>query len=213
MAARVALDNLNLVLLGENFPVSNIKLDDFRYNHRQLRESFRLPVVLQAEAEGRPVSLQIVPDRFQVSVGGVREPEDEVVHLANMAEQFFDYAGPKSVVAVGHNAQFIVEGTEGRKLEALACLVDVGKVNTVLGVETAGADLHLYFQIADGTRGRVAILSDANPAIVLDFNLNYATTGQAGELSARDAVRMAPSAVAEIMKIADRLERALRGEP
>lgn len=207
----MALDNLNIVLLGENFPVSTIKLEDFEYNHRKLRESMRLPVLLQAEAVGRPVTLQVVPDRFQVSVAAVRDPGEEIVHLANMAEQIFEYSGPKSISAVGHNAQFVVEGTQGRNLEAIACFMDIAKVNDALGLKSTGADIHLYFQLDDGTQGRVAILSNANPAVVLDFNINYPTTGKSGELTARKALHQAADSIAGIMVIAERLESALRG--
>lgn len=202
---RVALESFNIVLLGENFPIATINVGDFVFNHRELKETLRLPVLLQADA--RSVKLQIIPDRFEAAVFESKNPLDDSRYLSAMTEQMFEYSGPKSVRAVGHNAQYVLHGTEGRKREALASLVEFDTASGLLGTKAQAGDLHLYFAINDDSRARVAILSEANDALVLDFNVNY---DMASGYSARKAVGQMSHSIEQIVAIAERFEKALR---
>jgi len=62
----MALQNISFVLIGESFPISSFDMSDFRFRHRGFKESLRLPVALSAESRG--VQLQVMPDRFSVTV-------------------------------------------------------------------------------------------------------------------------------------------------
>jgi hypothetical protein len=44
------VDSFNIVLIGDNFPVSAVDVDDFDFLGRPAREKVRLPVVLEAQA-------------------------------------------------------------------------------------------------------------------------------------------------------------------
>lgn len=201
----MALENFNIVLIGDNFPIATINLADFEFNHRKLTEKLRVPVLLQAEA--RSLNLQILPDRFEATVVDSRNPVEDAKHLVKTVEPMFEYSGPKSVRAVGHNAQFVVAGTAGRKRQALSQLVNFDKSTTLVGTHADAGDLHLYFRVGNETRSRVAVLSETpNESVVLDFNINYDTTSG---LSARSAVEDIVNSITTILAIAGRLEASL----
>ena len=62
----MTLVNFALVVLGENFPVTTLDLRDFEFRHRKLRETLRLPLIMQAESDS--VRLQVLAERFEIAV-------------------------------------------------------------------------------------------------------------------------------------------------
>ncbi|WP_433622945.1 hypothetical protein [Nocardia sp. CA-120079] len=198
----MSLASFNIVLVGENFPISNIKASDFIFNHRQLQETLRLPVALQAQTRG--VMLQILPERFEAAVSDSRSVALDAERLSEMVSSIFEYIGPKSIKAVGHNAQYIVEGTEGRKKNLSQKLLSDNLINNSLGISTDSADVHVYFWTSTQKRGRLGFLTETdNPRTVLDFNINFDVANEGGS---REAIANLSQSMQEIEAIATRAE-------
>ncbi|MGW4844896.1 hypothetical protein [Nocardia brasiliensis] len=204
----MSLASFSIVLVGDNFPVPNINVSDFEFNHRLLKETLRLPMVVQAQARG--VSIQVLPERFEATVTAPVSPQEGAERLIEMTNGIFDYVGPKSIKAVGHNAQYLVEGTEGRKQEISLSLLDRDLSQGALGVPLIDTDVHLYFKAQSGSKGRMAFLTETdNPMTALDFNINFDIGGSG---SAREAVSAFPESLREIEEIAQRVEAVLSAE-
>ena len=168
-------ENFNLVLAGENFPVHRIQVSSFEFNHRQLNEVAQIPNTINAATRG--AALQIRPDRIQASVGEVRELRADVANLVNMIDPIFEYVGPKSFSAAGHNAQFALDATIPKTAVA-ELMLNTDAANAVLAGEPAGADVNLYRTLENGATLRTSILTNTPvDRIVLDFNAHFELGG------------------------------------
>ena len=168
-------ENFNLVLAGENFPVHRIQVSSFEFNHRQLNEVAQIPNTINAATRG--AALQIRPDRIQASVGEVRELRADVANLVKMIDPIFEYVGPKSFSAAGHNAQFTLDATIPKTAVA-QLMLNTGAANAVLAGEPAGADVNLYRTLENGAILRTSILTNTPvDRIVLDFNAHFELGG------------------------------------
>ncbi|MGW0183714.1 hypothetical protein [Nocardia sp. NPDC003345] len=204
----MSLASFNIVLVGENFPIANIKASDFTFNFRQMKEILRVPVALQAE--DRNVRMQIIPDRFEAGVNEPQNPMVDANRLSTMVETVFEYVGPKSIKAVGHNVQYFIEGTEEFKRELSKSLLSDRLVHNSLNLSLASADVYLYFYTSNGQKGRLAYLTETeNPRTVLDFNINYDVSKEG---NARQAIANLQNSISEIEEIALRAGKLLDSE-
>jgi len=197
----MAMQNFNIVLVGNNIPVQNVELDDFRFRGRPLTAALRMPVALEAEARG--AKLTIIPERFQAAVTEpLDEPAADASSLVEMAQAFFEYVGPRSFTATGHNAQFTIDGTAERKDEVRRALIDIDRTQELIGRNLVGADVSVFFRLdaESVTRMAFATMGDDGDVLV-DVNVNYNRT----DLSAAEAVARFPQNLAAIMTIADNL--------
>lgn len=204
----MALVGFNIVLAGNNFPVERIKAEDFRFDSAPLHETFRVPVALTAEAPG--VNLQVLPNRLQASVTEV--PQDAIPafarHLSNMVTPFLDLVGTRSLVAVGHNAQFTLGGS-GDRTRILNKLLTMRTASAVLGHSPHAADVYLYNNNADGSMLRIAFLSQSeSDSMVMDFNNNFDLV-KGNALDARSAVKKLSSSLTTMQEIANRAVETL----
>jgi hypothetical protein len=96
------LETFNIVLVGSNFPVDKVQLEDFDFDGLETQVQFRLPRILQASAG--EYALQILPDRFQIAVIGPTPSPDRIALLKRAALTFADeYTAKRAISAVGHN--------------------------------------------------------------------------------------------------------------
>lgn len=131
--------NVALVLVGQSFPIQQIRASDFEFNHRKLTERVRLPMVVQMNDRG--VTIQALPDRFEVVVADSVDFAADIPRAAETASKIFDYVGPKSITAIGHNAQVKLPDTNGRKLDAYSELLSLASAERLLGSPATDADL------------------------------------------------------------------------
>lgn len=203
----MALVGFNIVLVGDNFPVERIKAEDFRFNNIPLRETFRIPVALNAEIPG--ISIQVLPNRLQASVTDVQRSELStlVENLVNMVTPFLDLVGTRLVTAVGHNAQFGL-GNRGDRTEIYDALLSIDAATSILGQSPQSADVHFYTQNADGSITRMAFLSQSElDSIAIDFNTNFDL--ESGTTDARTAVTLLESSLSTMQEIASRATAVL----
>lgn len=91
----------NVVLVGDSFPVAQIDLSDFSFPAGTPEPRFRIPVVVQGGVG--EYSVEVTPDRFQVTSEG-KATQFRLAALQEATRDFVrDYAGRKSVLAMGHN--------------------------------------------------------------------------------------------------------------
>lgn len=196
--------HFNLVLTGENFPVQSFKAEEFEFNHRTLRETLRVPIVMQAENRG--VQLQVLPDRIQATVTDVRDIDSNATNLTLMLEPVFDYVGAKSIEAVGHNAQFFLDPSISKDSVADA-LLNQGIVNTILAREPANADIQIYVPVLNGAILKMGLLTHTEVApVVLDFNVHFELKGT----SAKTAIGHLRESLRIMSEMATRAQTALQ---
>lgn len=203
----MSLVGFNIVLVGDNFPVQSMRTSDFMFNHRDLKETLRLPMALTAETKG--ANLQILPNRLQASTTEVRDPEASAQRLVDMINPFFDYVGRRSLTAVGHNAQFTL-GSPGDKDRILEKLINANIAAEIVGNKSSAADLHLYFPSSEGNTSRLAFLCQPDTdSIIMDFNINFDLTsgGNSGE-----AIALFMNSLRTMQDIATRAEQSLIGQ-
>lgn len=165
------LINFSVVLVGENFPVQTIKTTDFVYRHRPLSETLRLPVALQAE--NGLVSLQVLPDRFEVRV---KAPDDLAVQcegVTAMVKTFLEYVGRRTVTAVGHNAQWAITGSSETKQALVARFANMAEIASILGAAPESVDMMVDFHRGAEAKARLSIGTASDGDAVLDFNFHY----------------------------------------
>jgi hypothetical protein len=201
----MGIQNFNIVLVGSNFPVSTIDLDDFTFGHRKLRTTLSVPVALQAEARG--VTLLITAERFQAAVTELDDRADDVNHLVQMAEAFFQYVGTRVLTATGHNAKFTIDGTANRKDEVRRALVEIDRAQELVERSLLAADATLFFRFDQQSITRMTFSTMVGGDVEVDVNVNYGRT----ELSAAEAVTRFPQNLEAIEAIADNLGTRLVG--
>jgi hypothetical protein len=202
----MTVGNFGIVIAGITVPASEFDLSHYRFRHHPLKEVFRAPVAVQAEAPG--LALQILPDRCEVVVTAPGDLEEDAREVTSIANTVFEYVGERVVKAVGHNMQYVVDGVSGRKLESVGRFLQVDAANHVLDRPIADADVTLYFHLHNESVSRVAIMSQADPSrLVLDFNVNF----DRDALSARAAVDELGASVARLTELARRLSDFLSG--
>ncbi|MDN4639061.1 hypothetical protein QCD70_02265 [Agreia sp. PsM10] len=186
----------NLVMTGENFPVSSVRVDDFSFRHRPLKEMVRVPIAIQAENE--LATMQILSERFDVAVKKPDDLDKQSEGLVQLATTFFDYVGRRTITAVGHNAQWLLPGSESRKSEILRLLANQAPAETMLGTNPITADLAYSFKRGNESIARVTV-STSNPGdVVLDFNFHFDLSAHGSAVEAVDQLRDSLRIVEEI---------------
>ncbi|MBV8178790.1 MAG: hypothetical protein JO045_08250 [Mycobacterium sp.] len=202
----MGMQNFNIVLVGGNIPVQNIELDDFRFRGRPLNAAVRIPVALEAEARGG--KLTILPERFQAAVTEPLDPATDASNLVAMTQAFFEYVGPRSFTATGHNAQFTIEGTAARKDEVRRALIDMDRTAELIGRDLLGADVSVFLRLDQESVTRMSFITMGDDGdVVVDVNVNYERV----DLGAAEAVTRFPQNLAAITAIADNLVTRLAG--
>ena len=198
----VPLLNFNIVLVGSNFPVSAVKVADFSFRHRVLTQKpTPVPIILEAEARG--LSLQILPERFQATVTDPRDVAADTADLVKLAMAFFEYVGPKSITAVGHNLQQNIIGRAAPSLD----LLNLDLASTMLGEPVDAADIQLFSAESEGRRTRVQIADAGMTEPLIDINVNY----DPAKFPTTRAVDELPKSIAALVTLAGQIEARLTG--
>ena len=189
----MTLVNFALVVLGENFPVTTLDLRDFEFRHRKLRETLRLPLIMQAESDS--VRLQVLAERFEIAVTRPDRVDVQVEGVTAMVEGLFEYVGPKAISAIGHNAVFRLDGSAPNANAYLNSLVDMPAVEGVLlSTIPVVTQQHFFFRRGHETQARVSLGLTETGEVAFDFNFHYDLKSSESNTTARSAIgRMAES--------------------
>lgn len=96
------VEAFNITLVGANFPVQQVDLDDFDFGEAKPKMQFSLPQALQAAAG--EFTLQILPDRFQIVALETAPNPDRIAILKAITYKFVElYTSKRSIIAIGHN--------------------------------------------------------------------------------------------------------------
>ncbi len=202
----MAIVNFGIVIAGVTVPPAEFDLSRCEFRGQHFKELFRAPVALQAEAPG--MRLQILPDRCEFVVTAPGNIDEDVSEVIDITNSVFEYVGERVIRATGHNVQYVVDGSAGRKLESVERLLQPDAINSALGRPFLGADLTFYLRLHNESTTRVVIMSEADPSsLVLDFNINF----EKEKLPARTAINSLRSSLTRVDEIATRLSSALLG--
>lgn len=152
------LDLFNLVLVGDNYPVSSMSASDFEFRGRRFKEQVRLGPVLQAST--REVQLTLLPDRFQVTVTAPDDLEKQIAGVFEVVTTFREFVGSRTINAVGHNVQAAYTSSE----QANALMNDLVKKDHAVEL----------FGLADAPKASLTLLSKVGNEDI--FRLNLAGT-------------------------------------
>lgn len=187
----IGLNNFNIVLRGDSFPVAPVDLEDFDFLGRPAVEELRLPPVLIVKAG--EFRLQVAAERFQVSVVGGTATADKISALQAAARAYTtEYAGRKSISAVGHNfaGQLSADAPEVQSLATR--LVDLQLVKDILTpTNEPSAQVSIRFTRGGETRATLKLeLLDADEAGLAkyDINFHYQVLGPSSKIGAMDAI-------------------------
>lgn len=166
----VSFATFNVVLVGENFPVQSVRISDFRFRGRELREQIRMGPMVQAAARG--VEMTIIPDRFQA---GIAQPDDLDVQSAGLRElvdEFLEYVGKRSIFNVGHNAQVRLEA--GSYERAMGLLLNVTPAREIMGVASNPDSMVVYQSTLEpGCVLKMQVGETEERELLLDFNVDF----------------------------------------
>lgn len=196
------MDSFNIVLLGENFPVSSIDLNDFDLLGRPVRELVRLPVVLEAQAG--EFRINVLPDRFEIGAKEVNPTGDKQKATSDGAKTFLEYAGRRTITAVGHNLTTEVP-IGGNESALLGSFVGYDTLAAFLGTDDSPeADLTVNFKTGTDSSGKLTIRTRGrDQSILLDFNFHYGFGKSGLTISVEDAIDQLPQSLEKARTLAD----------
>ncbi|QCB97104.1 hypothetical protein E5206_09325 [Arthrobacter sp. PAMC25564] len=203
---RMSLNNFSIVFAGENFPISSIKTTDFVFRHRELVETVRLPVLLQAAAGG--ASIDVLHDRFVAAVTSPDKVEVQTEGLQDLARTFLEYVGKRTIRATGHNLQFSLDGVDAPKQKIADHFLRRTAVQDALGSPVFGADLQFLFDGDNHSRVRVGLVTEGVDVPTIDFNFNF----EAAEISPEDALTAFGDSYRRALTIVEKLRQAIESE-
>lgn len=163
----------NIVLLGGGVGVQQLNLQDFDFHGQRLEEQIRVPVALRASA-GEYV-LEAVPDRFQILVEANKATGYRLEALqANARRYVEDYAGRRSITAVGHNFSGAFDPAGGSPAALMNHLAWRSDFAAAVGVESAAAlSVTTRFDAGHGTFATIRLEPDATDATKVFYDINY----------------------------------------
>jgi len=170
----MTLATFSVVVLGDSFPVQSIKTSDFRFRHRDLKETMRVPVALQAE--NAFVTMQVLPERFEVGVKTADHLEKQIEGVSDMLHVFLDYAGRRTITAIGHNAQWVIENSADRKTQIAQMFTNQGSIENLLEATPTATDLMVQFAQGSATMCQLNVITTQAGDASLHFNFHYDLT-------------------------------------
>lgn len=178
----MTLESFSVVLIGDSFPVQSIKTEDFVFRHRPLKETMRLPVAIQAG--NAFVSMQVLPERFEVTVLSADHVTEQVQGVTSMLGVFLDYVGKRTITALGHNFSWKIPNSEPVRHALARKLVDSAALEEVLGLPTSGVDIAARFSSGTATYGQVNFATMNEGDAYVNFNFHYDLTTPSADVHA-----------------------------
>jgi len=163
--------NLGLVVLGNNFPVAPIDLDDFEVILGPLELELRVPVAIQAKSG--TFQLQIIEDRVGMD-WNEPIPADARERMTRAMELFAnEYAGRKAPTAMGQNFRGVLDSTKPSQ-EFLRSFLNTDRVDRVLMSDTpAGSSLTLFFKRGRESRAQLVLAASNDDEMKIAYAFNF----------------------------------------
>jgi hypothetical protein len=196
----MALTTFSLVLIGDSFPVQSIKIEDFKFRHRDLKETMRVPVALQAENSF--VALQILPERFEVTVKNADHLPQQIEGVTEMTNVFLDYVGKRTLSALGHNVQWHMVGSDAYKEQLIGQLTRQDAIADILGTQPRGTDVLVKFAHASATECQANFATKGDGDAFVHFNFHYDLQAPGSD------VALALSEMSQCVETAERIGKA-----
>jgi hypothetical protein len=200
------LKSFAVVLIGDSFPVSSIRLSDFEFRRRSFRETLRVGPALQAQSRG--VELLILANRFSLTVTELDDLDVQTTGAREVVDQFQQYVGGRTLTALGNNAQ--VSFAQPVTPQTLfARLFKDNAIREALGVAEPGGKATWSFPSGSGAVANVSVGADDPAETIVDVNFHYDLTGGADLAGALGDLR---GCVQSAIEIGDRIEALVRQE-
>lgn len=201
-----SIGNFNIVLLGANFPVDKVDLSEFRVGDQRLQERLRLPIAVQASSA--EYAVELLPDRVQIAAVNCPVTDTRIEALISAARSFIEeYAGRRSVVAVGHNFAGAASNShvEGREL-----IRHLTWHEAILGILGSTVDptavLQLMFRRGNETQAGLRLEpGSVADQFAYDFNFHFAMNDREQKNTVYDAINLFSDSHAAASSILDRL--------
>jgi hypothetical protein len=172
------LESFSIVLVGTNFTVQRIELDDFDFGGSVPAVQFRLPQILQLTAG--EYTLQIIPNRFQLVANVSQTTQKRIDTLKNIASAFVEeYVTKRGLEAVGHNFSGNVLpaiGTASQFMQYIAWRDEfAAAVNPASSTEVPTLSLTTIVDISEQANRtlRLEPLLRDNSRLFYDLNFNW----------------------------------------
>lgn len=180
--------NFNVVFVGDNFPVSQVKPDDIDYGEHEPIEQIRLPILLQVQAG--PLQVLWTQNRIQVGVSDTEISEDLVELIKTAATSVDEVIGRRATNSMGLNFSFLLDPNE---LSPEQVCARVWPNDALIGTELSflrSFDLQRNFSYPDATWGRLRLTTSDQPlGIVIDLNYHYDFSRNPAVSRPRNAIR------------------------
>jgi hypothetical protein len=202
------LSQVTLVMLGDNFPVSSIRVSDFQFGHRDLRETLRLPIIVQAE--GRDITMQVVPERFEIRLVNPVNLSTRAEGIQGLADTFLEYVGRRTVKAVGHNAIWTAPVSQAQAEAVTSFLIHGDEIQAITGsVGPVAADVSIRFRRGAETQARLLVPAAEDGNLRLDFNFHFDLGSEGFSDGAAEAVALLPESLDHSRLVAESFAEAL----
>jgi hypothetical protein len=202
----MSLKSFAVVLIGDSFPVSSIRLSDFEFRRRSFRETLRIGSALQAQSRG--VELLIVANRFSLTVTELDDLDVQTAGAREVVDQFQQYVGGRTLTALGNNAQMsFAEPVTAQRL--FGRLFREDEVRPALGATEPGGKATWSFPGGAGAVVNVSVAADDPAETLVDVNFHYDLTDAMG---VAEAVGQLRACVQSAVEIGGRIEALVRQE-
>jgi hypothetical protein len=178
----------SVAVVGDGLPVEPIDTNDFERILGNLAPVLRAPG-MAVQAQGNQFTLQFLPNRASVQVDAPLPEGSEAKLLDAMRFYLKEYAGPRSVSALGHNFQGSLDCGDATGRQVLDTLLNTEKLGPVLKADPRAGSVTLFFVRGGESRGQLvlSIRDEDSHTIEWAFNFHY-DLKQPESLNAFDAL-------------------------
>jgi len=190
------LSRTNIVVVGSNFPVQTVALEDFTGVLGEMSEVVRLPVLVQGAAGSYRIAF--TEERFSVEVVPPF-PADDVSRLVEATRMFLmEYVGRRAASGVGHNFSGVLGTGEVAGRDVLPKLLNTVLLQEVLqSTEPLAPSLSVNFRRGQESRAKLSLgapLEEEARHIAYDFNFHFDLKGS-DKVDVMEAVDQLPDSV------------------
>jgi hypothetical protein len=170
----LGITSQSVVVAGGGLPVEPVDTDDFRNILGDLAHVIKAPGML-VHAQGNQFSIQFLPNRALVQVEAPFPEGSEGKLVEAMRFYLKEYAGPRSVIGLGHNFQGHVDCADATGRHVLDSLLNLEKVGSVLMAEPRVGSVTLFFVRGAETQGQLvlSVVDEDVHAVEWSFNFHY----------------------------------------
>jgi len=166
------ISSQSVAVIGGSLPVDPIDIGDFETILGDLSPTVKAPGMV-VQAQGNQFTVVFLPNRASVQVD-VPFPEGaEGKMLDAMRFYLKEYAGPRSVTALGHNFQGELDTGAATGRQVLDSLLTRDKLSTVVKAEPGVASVTMHFIRGAESRGQLVLSLRDEETHLVDWAFNF----------------------------------------